>query len=340
MSLLRRVLGRAGLSRPPRVPRLINWDLTYACPLRCGHCYSESGRRPSRQLPPEDLLRIADVFLALRPIPEVVFTGGEPLVVKDVLELAEKLRRGGARLALYTSGYGLRDRAPKLCELFHRIAVSIDGDNAAVNDRIRGREGAFDTAVHALASLNEACGSARLGIECTVVRSNLEHLDGLARDLPRQFPRIRYVHFGAAIPTGLASEESYADRELLDGDDLRRVASRLRALAPRGVDVHVFDNAAFRMDRVQIRRARANDDLVKIEADGRMRAIDIYEGTVGNLLEEPFAVLWQRACERHRDPFVEAQLSPVRSTREWARATRAIDRRFASAEDLVRLRAR
>jgi MoaA/NifB/PqqE/SkfB family radical SAM enzyme len=343
MTLLRKVLGRLGLSRPPRVPRLVNWDLTYACPLRCEHCYSESGRRPSRQLSREELLRVADVFLALRPIPEVIFTGGEPLVVKDVLEIAEHLHRGGARIAIDTSGYGLRDRAPEIVRLFDRIAVSIDGDSPEVNDRIRGKSGAFATAVSALEAFDRVPSAARLGIECTVVRSNLEHLEGLARDLPRRFPRIGYAHFGAAIPTGLASDADYAERELLDEGSLARfrvLAPRLRALAPRGVRVEVFDNAAFLMASDQIAHARANDDLVKIEADGRMRAIDIYEGTVGHVLEEPFEVLWARACARHEDPFVEAQLTGVRTMREWSRATRAIDRRFAAPDDLVRLRAR
>src|SRR6266542_911684 len=91
----RAALGRLRVARPPRVPRLVNWDLTYACPLRCEHCYSESGRRAARQLPHVDLLRIADVLLALSPVPEVVFTGGEPLLVRGVVELAERLHRGG-----------------------------------------------------------------------------------------------------------------------------------------------------------------------------------------------------------------------------------------------------
>ncbi|MGZ3417667.1 MAG: radical SAM protein [Polyangiales bacterium] len=350
MRLLRRatrgLFGRLGLWRPPAVPRLVNWDLTYTCPLRCEHCYSESGRRPSRQLPHADLLRIADVYLSLRPIPEIVFTGGEPLVVRDVLSIAKKLHDGGARTAIYTSGYGLRaGMAEEMVRVFDRIAVSIDGDVPEVNDRIRGKTGAYDTAMKALAQLSLAAADAdvRLGIECTVVRSNLDHLMGLARDLPRKFPRIDYVHCGAAIPTGLASEEAYAERELLDGDGLARLAERataLRRVAPKGVRIEVFDNSAFLMASDQIARGRANDDLVKIEADGRMRAIDIYEGTVGHLLEEPFHVLWARACARHEHPFVESQLAGVRTHREWSRATRAIDREFAAPEDLLRLRAR
>src|SRR5262252_8344232 len=82
--------------RRQAVPSAVNWDLTYACPLRCGHCYSESGRRPSRQLPLPSLLRIADEILAVRPVPTVTFTGGEPLVVRGVLDVARHLKEGGA----------------------------------------------------------------------------------------------------------------------------------------------------------------------------------------------------------------------------------------------------
>ncbi len=42
----------------PAAPVYVNWDLTYACPLRCIHCYSESGRRPSHPFVVERLLPV------------------------------------------------------------------------------------------------------------------------------------------------------------------------------------------------------------------------------------------------------------------------------------------
>jgi MoaA/NifB/PqqE/SkfB family radical SAM enzyme len=342
----RALRARARRWRRSTQPRLVNWDVTYACPMRCEHCYSESGRRASRQLSHERMMRVADVLVGMSPVPEVVFTGGEPLLVREIVAIAERLRRGGARLALYTSGSGLRGTlAADLTRLFHRIAVSIDADLPAVNDRIRGRAGAYDTAVDALEKLDRAARSTRvsLGIESTIVNSSLGHLEGLARDLPRRFPRIDFVHFGAAIPTGLASEEAYANRELLDGDALATLPSRiasLRALAPWSVRVALMDNAAFLMSTEQIRRGEANDYIAKIEADGGVRAVDIYEGVVGNILEEPFEQIWARARARHDDPEFQSHLDGVRTMADWARATRAIDRRYASTEDLARLRAR
>lgn len=52
---------------PSSGPKVVVWDTTYACPLRCVHCYSESGRRPPRRLSPEDMVTVVDRIIELRP---------------------------------------------------------------------------------------------------------------------------------------------------------------------------------------------------------------------------------------------------------------------------------
>lgn len=328
------------------MPAAINWDLTYACPLRCGHCYSESGRRPSRQLRLESLLRLADAILAVRPVPAVTFSGGEPLVVRGILELAARLKLGGARTTLYTSGFRLDENmATGVAASFDRIAVSLDGPDARVNDFLRERPGAFDGAMRGARMLDAhvARGSSQLGLEVTIMKSNWATLERFATDVLPELPHFSYLHLGALIPTGLASRESFVDRELLDDAqmaELPALEKRLARAVPRGVRVRVFSNLPFMMNPAQLRWGVALDRLVKLEADGRVRGMDIYEGTVGNLLEEPLSVLFARSLERHRDPFVVAQLSRVHTMRDWAAACRAIDFHFASEEDRARIEKR
>nr|WP_123678045.1 radical SAM protein [Couchioplanes caeruleus] len=81
------------------VPSDVIWDITYACPLRCIHCYSESGRRPTRQLGAPDLLRVADALIAMRPS-DIAIAGGEPLVVPDLFAVAERFSRSGISVTL------------------------------------------------------------------------------------------------------------------------------------------------------------------------------------------------------------------------------------------------
>ncbi|MGA4837872.1 radical SAM protein [Streptomyces sp. G45] len=139
-------------------PEVVVWDTTYACPLRCSHCYSESGRRPSRQLGPQDMLRVADALIALRPR-VVALSGGEPLVVRGLFEVADRLRAAGVNLSINTSGWVMtRALAERLADRFDEVIVSLDGATAEVHDRIRGRQGSFGRVLAALAVLDEVCG--------------------------------------------------------------------------------------------------------------------------------------------------------------------------------------
>ncbi|MFI6995754.1 hypothetical protein [Nonomuraea wenchangensis] len=72
--------------------------------------------------------------------------------------------------------------------------------------------------------------------------------------------------------------------------------------------------------------------MLQVEPDGEVRAMPIYEGTVGNLLTEDAGTLWERVQERWSDPFVVETLSAVRSMQDWAEAARRLDHHFGTDE--------
>ncbi|HVU05839.1 MAG TPA: radical SAM protein [Polyangiaceae bacterium] len=346
----RKLLGSLGRAPSPPVPTTVNWQLTYACPLRCEHCYSESGRRPVKTLPPEDLFRIAEKLLQIRPLPGFAFSGGEPTLAPGFLELAERLRRARASVKLYTSGFRPKpELVQAISRTFTTVAVSIDGATRETNDRIRGRAGAFDEALETLGRLDalsrsgSAGSPARFGVEYSVMRSNLGEVERFCTDVAPRFPRLGFLHFGSVVPAGLASRPSFVRRELLNAAELaslQALSPALQAKAPRGVEVRVYSNLAFMMHPEQIRHGRSCDIILEIEADGSVRAMSMYEGVVGNLLEEPFDVLWRRTIERQNSSFVASTLERIRSMEDWGEAARAIDERFAEGDDRSRLHAR
>jgi hypothetical protein len=75
----------------------------------------------------------------------------------------------------------------------------------------------------------------------------------------------------------------------------------------------------------------------QIEPDGMLRAFACYEAKVGNVLDEPIDVLWNRALEWRNDPFVVAQMDSIHSMADWARAARVLDRRYGSTADQARI---
>ncbi|HZS40483.1 MAG TPA: radical SAM protein [Polyangia bacterium] len=329
---------------------MILWEVTYACPLRCPFCYSESGLRPSRTLPLEGMLRIADRLLTIAPR-VVHLSGGEPLVFKGLFQVAERLQRGGVDVVLTTSGFGLDAAGARAIGTFcHSVHVSIDGPDAALHDRLRGKEGSFAAALDALSLLDRLArarreaGQPRLrfGIDCVVLRSNFEALPRLVTDVASRFSEMEFVIYNGVVPQGLASRADYAD-ELLDEAQMKALDSgeleaRLNQLAGERLAVFTRNNFDLQMHPETVREGTAwTLDRMIVEPDGAVRAMEVYEGIVGNVLDEPLDVLWRRSCERRADPFVAEQLGKVKSTAEWSAATRVIDRRYADGAELLRL---
>ncbi|WP_369275917.1 radical SAM protein [Streptomyces sp. R11] len=323
-------------------PSVVVWDITYACPLRCSHCYSESGRRPKRQLDRGDLERVADAIVSLGP-EEVAMAGGEPLLVPGMLDAAARIADAGIALSVYTSGWTLRaSHIPALVRNFSRIHVSIDGATALVHDRIRGRAGSFERAEKALAVLDEAARCAeetapwRFGIDWVAVRSNFEQLERMCSEFVPRFPHLAFLHVGAAVPSGLASRPGFAASELLSDAQERLLSDpgfrgRLRDLVPASVRLSTTDNRVLQMRPDQIERGAVMAGM-QIEPDGAVRAMPIYEGTVGSLLTDDPAELWRRAVARWSHPVVTRALSGAYTMQAWAQAARRIDRHFGSQE--------
>jgi MoaA/NifB/PqqE/SkfB family radical SAM enzyme len=325
-------------------PNVIVWDVTFACPLRCSHCYTESGRRSPKNLSHAEMLRVADAILAFRP-QMITLCGGEPLSLKRIGEVAERFTKAGVRVFLYTSGWSLRAGMLKdLANVVAKIVVSVDGATAEVHDRIRGRVGSFDRAMSTLTLLNDEVGrqagagaaSLRFGIDYVVVRSNFHQLEDMCAQVATRFPHLESVSFGAVVPTGLASRPSFVEHELLSDAQVGELIApetlrRLKEAAPTSVTIGTTDNFEVQMNPEFI----ANNSTfrpLEIEPDGEVRGMPIYEGTVGSLLTENPFVLWERSRARWHDPFVLECLTRIRTRRDWAEAVRRIDRRFGSTE--------
>jgi MoaA/NifB/PqqE/SkfB family radical SAM enzyme len=325
-------------------PPNVIWDITYGCPLRCAHCYSESGRRPSRQLGMDDMLRVADALIALCPA-GIALAGGEPLIVPGLCDIAERITAAGIPLALYTSGWTLNAAMiGRITRVFDQISVSVDAATADQHDRLRGRPGSFARAMRALALLDAAGrddagtgrGPARLGIDCTVTRSAFTQLPDLCRLIAPRFPRLSFLAFGAVVPAGLASRPGFAEHELLTREQLQALgdgteARRLRELAPASVTVTTTDNRALQMHPDLIARGVVFPAM-QVEPDGAVRAMPMYEGTVGSLLDEPAEELWARSVARWSDPFVTETLRGIQTMSDWAGAARRLDYHFGSAQ--------
>jgi radical SAM protein with 4Fe4S-binding SPASM domain len=156
--------------------RLIFWEVTKGCNLRCIHCRATATELSSpTDLPTSRALAIIDqIAEAANPI--LVLSGGEPLYRSDIFQLARYATEKKLRVALATNGTLVtKDVARMIVDAgVKRVSISLDGADAATHDTFRGIPGAFDAAVHGLRNL-KALGMS-VQINMTIARHNAHQL--------------------------------------------------------------------------------------------------------------------------------------------------------------------
>src|SRR6476646_4431203 len=156
--------------------RLVFWEVTKGCNLRCIHCRATATELSSpTDLPTRAALGIIDqIAAAANPI--LVLSGGEPLYRSDIFQLARYATDKGLRVALATNGTLVtKDVARMIVDAgVRRVSISLDGADAATHDAFRGIPGAFDAAVHGLRNL-KALGMS-VQINMTIARHNAHQL--------------------------------------------------------------------------------------------------------------------------------------------------------------------
>ncbi len=83
---------------------IVVWNITRTCNLKCVHCYTDSAAMKYPDELPTEICKAVLDDLAQYNVPAVLFSGGEPLVRKDLFELAAYARSLGLHVVLSTNG--------------------------------------------------------------------------------------------------------------------------------------------------------------------------------------------------------------------------------------------
>jgi len=173
---------------------VVVWNCTRRCNLHCVHCYSHS-----RDMPYEGELDTAEAKgliddLADFKVPVLLFSGGEPLLREDLVELAKYAVDKGIRAVISTNGTLItKEIARELRKIdLSYVGVSLDGLRE-VNDAFRGVKGAFDMAMRGIANCQEA--GIKVGLRFTMNRRNYKEIPDMF-DLLEEYeiPRICFYH--------------------------------------------------------------------------------------------------------------------------------------------------
>ena len=114
-------------------------SLTPSCNLRCVYCHAEGEVLPEASLSAPEIARIMEVASEFE-FRSVKFTGGEPLLRRDLLEIVRAVP-GGMESSMTTNGTLLADIAPALADAgLSRVNVSLDSLNHETYRAITGKD--------------------------------------------------------------------------------------------------------------------------------------------------------------------------------------------------------
>ena len=164
--------------------RQIHCVLTERCQLRCRHCAIawEPLLRQSQELGTNDILDVIR-FAVSKGASEVILSGGEPFVRRDLITLARSVLSLGVVCVVATNGLNIPERTiTELANLQNeysrlRIRISLDGASAKTHDLLRGT----DSFSRTLSTINKLLESGVIiqGINTVLTKSNYQELDQL-----------------------------------------------------------------------------------------------------------------------------------------------------------------
>lgn len=247
-------------------PLLAIWETTQACDLVCAHCRAcATPFTHPDELTTEEGKRLLDAIAGMGT-PLCVLTGGDPAKRPDLVELVRYGTKAGLVMALTPSGTPLMT-TELLAELreagLARVAVSVDGPDAAMHDTFRGVDGSYAESLRILETAHD------LGLETqinfTLSRASLDVLERMA-ELTKRVHASMFVVF-VVIPTGRATASL-----TLSSLEIERALEDLRSIGER-FPFQIKTTGAPQLRRVLLRSKTPNvpTGLMREVHDGVIR---------------------------------------------------------------------
>jgi Predicted Fe-S oxidoreductases len=291
---------------------VVVWNMTKRCNLKCVHCYAKAVDPDGVDDISTDQAKTMIDDLAAYGAPVMLFSGGEPLVRQDLVELASHATSKGMRAVISTNGTLItKEKARELKSVgLSYVGISLDGGEE-IHDKFRKVPGSFKKALEGVA--NCQAEGLKVGLRFTINKRNqgeVPTLFQIIRDL--DVPRICFYHL---VYSGRGSE---LIKEDLDHAETRAVVDLImdetRKLFDDGKpkEVLTVDNHAdgphvyYRMLKEDPKRAAEVMELLQmnegnstgrgigcISWDGKVHADQFWRQHVfGNVLERPFSQIW------------------------------------------------
>ncbi len=180
----------------------VSWNLTQQCNLTCAHCYMSAFAKADTtlELSTQECRRIIDEIAQVNPHVFLILTGGEPLLRKDLFELAAAAADTGFTVVLGTNGVLLRAKQARRMRQsgIQGASISLDSTDPRKHDTFRRLPGAWQGAIRATEALRVE--GLDFSIHTSVTAWNVEEIPAMI-DLARELGA-KVLNFFFLVRTG------------------------------------------------------------------------------------------------------------------------------------------
>lgn len=272
-------------------PARMDLAITYRCNLRCGKCYLPETYH-GQELSTAQWKAVLETLWRLG-IPQVVFTGGEPTLRGDLLDLlpaAERFVTG-----LVTNGTRLAQLAASLRDAsLDYVQVTIESDDPQVHDRLTGVQGSH---AETTAGIRQALARGLEVVTNTTLTS--ENGSGFVRMLGWLHEMgVRHIACNTVICSGRGAraktEQGLDDRELQP--ILRAACVEAERL---GVELQWYSPTCYGqgINPLELgfgaKSCSAAAHNMTVQPDGSVLPCQSWPEAVGNLLTDNWTAIWE-----------------------------------------------
>lgn len=272
-----------------KTPTTCTLAVTYKCQCRCVHCSADRFIDPNRrELSTDELKSVIDQSLDLGVV-NVVFTGGEPMLRRDIYELIAHVDKTKAHAMMFTNGWFLSEENVKRLKDagLHSLNISIDHLNARIHDDLRRLEGCYARAFEGAARAREA--GILTGISTYATKDNLRDgsLEGLLQLAQRE--GFHEVTIFDCMPAGRFLREESVLLSPAERAEIVKMARRYVAMDhPMGVIAQSWINSPIGSG------CFGGQFQFYMTAYGDINPCDFNPVTFGNVREMPLRDIWRK----------------------------------------------
>lgn len=200
---------------------IVSWNTTNACNMYCAHCYRDAGVKAAEELSTAEAKKLISE-ISRAGFKMMIFSGGEPLMRPDILELVSTAKAAGLHPVFGTNGTLITDRLARQLKAAgaEGMGISLDSLDREKHDAFRRFPGGWEGAVRGMKNSRDA--GLPFQIHTTVMDWNASELEAIT-DFAVEIGA-RAHHFFFLVPTGRAES---IESESLNAREYEAVLTRI-----------------------------------------------------------------------------------------------------------------